>query len=166
MCFISRLWRKRNSIIFISPHEGEIEARVVNWLFITTHRIEDWASSQAPSILICNNSICLSAHILFLWIVTNAIKIKILKYLTCKNCSQIFIFLNSVANVWAFSVCAFFMNILAQEFVGRQVAVGNSLILMFNFKELLHKLNIWYALSFDFTYTLSQFVRLLCLHSK
>lgn len=49
----------------------------------------------------------------------------------------LFIFLNSIVNVWAFSLCAFFINILPQDLVGRHVAVADSW--MFNFEEFLSK---------------------------
>lgn len=52
----------------------------------------------------------------------------------------LFIFLNSILNVWALSMCAFFINVLAQELVGRHIAVADSL--MFDSEEFLHKVNI------------------------
>lgn len=57
----------------------------------------------------------------------------------------LFIFLNTIVDVWALSMCAFFINILAWELVGRHVAVADSL--MFDLEEFLHKVNIGCAAS-------------------
>lgn len=68
----------------------------------------------------------------------NHIDVKIVhKYLS--------IFLNSIVNVWAPSMYAFFITILAQEFFGRCTGIADNLILKFNFDEFLHKINILYS---------------------
>lgn len=80
-------------------------------------------------------------------------------------------FLNSIVNVWALSMCAFFINILAQELVGRHLAVADSL--KFNFEEFLCKVNICCAASIltlhvhvSIQETACPFVLPDCLHSE
>lgn len=80
-------------------------------------------------------------------------------------------FLNSIVNVWALSMCAFFINNLAQELFGRHLAVSDSL--RFNFEDFIRKVNICCAASIltlhvrvSIQETLCPFALPDCLHSE